>query len=368
MAQNRRTVGYAVVGLGHFAQQAVLPAFENAKSNSRLVALVSGSDEKADELAARYGARTYGYDQLEECIASPDVDAVYIAVPNHLHAEMTTRAAKAGAHVLCEKPMALTEEDCRRMIDACDDADVRLMIAYRLHFEPANLRAVELVQGGRIGEPKLFTSEFSFQVTPGDIRATGSKGGGTLWDIGVYCINAARYLFRAEPEEVFAFHTAGKDERFRDIEESIACTLRFPDDRLATFALSFGAAPTSSFRIVGTKGDLRMDEAYEYQGTRTQRLTVDEKTDTKEFPETDQIGPELTYFSDCILQDRHPEPDGWEGLADVRIVRALYESACQGRAMKIEPIQRRRRPTGEQEISRPSVEPATMVGVEPPHN
>src|SRR4051794_6134269 len=196
-------VRYAIVGLGHIAQVAVLPAFAHARRNSRLAALVSDDRTKLAALSKKYGVeRTFRYGDYDACLA--EVDAVYIALPNSMHAEYTIRAARAGVHVLCEKPMAVTTAECRRMIAACRRHRVKLMIAYRLHFEEINLRVVDLVRRGRIGDPKFFNSSFSMSVRPGDIRTKRDMGGGSLYDIGVYCINAARYLFRAEPRQVTA--------------------------------------------------------------------------------------------------------------------------------------------------------------------
>ena len=147
----------------------------------------------------------------ENILRSGNIDAIYIALPNHLHCEYTVRAASAGIHVLCEKPMAVTSKECLEMIRACEDAGVKLMIAYRLHFDKANLKAVEIVQSEKIGTPKIFNSTFSMHVKEGNIRLNDeSLGGGPVYDIGIYCINAARYLFRNEPQEVFAF-TATSD-------------------------------------------------------------------------------------------------------------------------------------------------------------
>jgi predicted dehydrogenase len=360
-----RKVGYAVVGLGHFAQDAVLPAFKNAKKNSRLVALVSGDEQKHRALGKQYKVPVYGYDRFDEVLALPEVDAVYIVLPNSLHAEYAVRAARAGAHVLCEKPLALDERQCLDMIRAAEDSDVKLMTAYRLHFETANLMAMEAVRKGKLGEPRLFSSSFSFQVDAPNIRIERDKGGGVLWDIGVYCVNAARYLFRSEPEEVFAFKVKGKDPRFAQTEEAMSAVLRFPDDRLASFNISFGAASSATYQLVGTEGSLRLDNAYNYKGKmflEPQARGLKKRT----LPERDQIGPELLYFSDCILKDREVEPSGWEGLADVRIIRALYASAESGRPVRLEPFEKRLRPTEEQEQHRPPVKPPEMVNVSPP--
>ena len=186
---------------------------------------------------------------------SHQVDAVYIALPNSMHAEYTIRAARAGVHVLCEKPMAVTVEECRQMIAACRKGRVKLMIAYRLHFETLNLAAMDLARRGRLGELKFFTSSFSMTVRRGDIRTKRAYGGGTLYDIGVYCINAARNLFRAEPTQVSA--VSDQQRRWRhlaEIDETTAATLRFGDDQMATFVTSFNAADVAAYRIVGTKG------------------------------------------------------------------------------------------------------------------
>lgn len=363
--QKARKVGYVVVGLGHFAQDAILPAFKNAKKNSRLVALVSGDPKKHRVLGKRHGVPVYGYDQYEECLALPEVDAVYIALPNSLHAEYAVRAARAGAHVLCEKPLALDEQQCMDMIRAAEDSDVKLMTAYRLHFESTNLAAMEAVRKGKIGEPRIFSSSFSFQIDAPNIRVDADKGGGVAWDIGVYCVNAARYLFRAEPEEVFAFRAQGKDERFAETEEAVSAVMRFPEDRLASFNVSFGAASTSTYQLVGTQGSLRLENAYDYKGKMTLELETKGKK-KRTLPARDQIGPELTYFSDCILKDREVEPSGWEGLADVRIIRALYQSMESGRPVRLEPFEKRQRPTGEQEHRLPPTQPPEPVNASPP--
>jgi predicted dehydrogenase len=360
-----RQVGYAVVGLGHFAQDAILPAFEHAE-NSRLVALVTGDPEKAKELGERHKVPVFGYDRFEECLALPEVEAVYIALPNTLHAEYAVRAAKAGVHVLCEKPLATTEAECREMIRECEESDVRLMTAYRLHFEQANLTAIEAVREGKIGDPRVFSSAFSFQINAPNIRIERDKGGGVLWDIGVYCVNAARYLFRAEPIEVFAFCDKGQDPRFAEVEESASVVMRFPEGKLASFTVSFGAEAVAMYQLLGTTGTLKMDNAYEYKGEILWELTSEGKTHKGKVPTRDQIAPELLAFSDCILEGKEPEPNGWEGLADVRIISALYESARLGRPIQLPPFEKPQRPTKEQEEHRPPAKEPDYVNVESP--
>ncbi|HSN20291.1 MAG TPA: Gfo/Idh/MocA family oxidoreductase, partial [Usitatibacter sp.] len=341
--RNGATIRYAVVGQGYIAQAAVLPAFRHARRNSRLAAIVSGDAAKRKALSRRYDVPAYSYEDFERCLDEARVDAVYIALPNHLHREWSVRSARLGRHVLCEKPLAVRARDCQAMIGACRRAGVKLMTAYRLHFERATLSAIEAVKGDRIGEAKLFVSSFTNDVKPPNIRLEADGGGGTFYDIGIYCINAARHLFEAEPEEAFAMTTAPK--KGSTVEESASAMLRFPGDRLATFCLSFGTDKTSEYRIVGTRGSLRVEPGYELaRGLAHHYKRGSAETDVA-YGKRDQFAPELLYFSDCILEDREPQPSGEEGLADVRVIEALYRSARTGRAVKLAPRPMRTQPS-----------------------
>jgi glucose-fructose oxidoreductase len=366
-ARREGKVRYAVVGLGYISQVAVLPAFRHAE-NSELAALVSDDEVKRTELGKDYGvSRTCSYEGYDALLASGQVDAVYIALPNSMHRGFTLRAAAAGRHVLCEKPMALSEEDCEAMIEAAQRNRVKLMVAYRLHFERANLEAVEIAGSGKIGDLRYFASEFSMRITdPENIRLRRDLGGGPLWDLGVYCINAARYLFQDEPVEACAFATRGSAPPFQEVEEMTAAVLRFPGDRLAQFTCSFGAADAATYRLVGTEGVLRVDSAYEYAERLKYSLTIDGKTEEHSFRKSDQFAPELVYFSDCIRNDREPEPSGREGLADVRVIRALYRSVEEGRPIVLAPFQKANRPGLEQAIRRRPVRPPDLVNSRAP--
>jgi predicted dehydrogenase len=367
---SQRKIRYAVVGLGYISQVAVLPAFAHAKENSELVALVSGDEAKLKALARKYKVKnTYTYEQYPDCLQSGQVDAVYVAVPNSMHRAYAEGAARAGVHVLCEKPMALTEQECVGMIEAAQQNRVKLMVAYRLHFERGNLSSVKAIRDGKIGVPRIFNSLFCQQVTPGNTRLQSELGGGPLYDVGVYCINAARYLFGSEPYEAFAFSAKRRDEqdeRFTEVEEMTSALLRFPDEALATFVCSFGAADRSEYEVVGTNGTLRMNPAYEMVGDLKSELTIDGKTHKSTFKKRDQFGPELLYFSKCLLENLDPEPDGLEGLADVRIINALMESADRGKPVEIKPIEKRARPAEDQEIHKPSVEKPPLVRAQTP--
>jgi predicted dehydrogenase len=361
-----RAIRYAVVGTGHIAQVAVLPAFKSA-ANSKLVAVVSGDPEKQKALSRQYRLeQVYSYDQYDHALS--EVDAVYIAVPNHLHREYAVRAAQAGVHVLCEKPMAVTEDECQAMIDAAETNNVRLMIAYRLHFEKGNLEAIRIAHEGRLGELRFFSSSFGQQVVEDNVRMTTSvaQGGGPLYDMGVYCINAARYLFRSEPVEVLAMSATQDKERFEQVEEMTSAMMRFPGERIATFTCSFGSADVSRFDLIGSKGVLTADPAYGYAEETRHELTVDGKTTRAVFPRRDQFAAELVYFSDCVLNNKKPEPSGEEGLADVRILQAIYLSARSGSLVQVPALPKKPKPSMRQEIHRPAHGKPKVVNVKSP--
>jgi glucose-fructose oxidoreductase len=354
MKRTPKKLRVAVVGLGHFAQAAVLPALRGSR-NAQLVALVSGEPDKLRVLGDRYrvppDARV-GYAHMDRLLEADRVDAVYVALPNDLHTDAVIRAARHGCHVICEKPLAPSVEECEAMIDACEEAGVRLMVAYRLHFEAANLTAVDTVTRGELGEPRIFDSVFTMQVREGDIRVQQRPGAGPLFDLGVYCINAARYLFRDEPVQVAAMTMTHRgDPRFEHVEETIAATLRFPGDRVASFVASFGAADRARYEVVGTEGSLSLENAYEYAAdVMSLEIHRGAKKKTRRFKKRDQIAAEIEYFARCVRDGIDPEPSGREGLNDVRIMLAIHEAARTGRTVAVVTGEGDRLPVPEQEI------------------
>jgi len=364
--QKQKKIRYAVAGLGHLAQVAILPAFAHTR-NSELAALVTGDPAKQKQLSRKYKIRTVGtYEQYEECLR--EVDAVYIVLPNHLHKDFAVRALNAGIHVLCEKPLAVTEEDCKVMIEAAERNRRKLMVAYRLHFEKANLNAIETGVKGKLGELRFFTSEFAQQVAEGNVRVTESvsNGGGPIYDMGVYCVNAARYLFRDEPIEVLAACASRNDPRYEKVEEMTAVTMKFSGDRIATFTASFGATDLSRYTLVGTKGVLTADPAYEYAGALNLKIDIGKKSTKRNYPKRDQFAAEISYFSECILHGKDPEPSGEEGLADVRVVEAIYESVRSAKAVVLPPFKRKERPGLDQETHKPAHGKPRTVRAEAP--
>ncbi|MEI9938762.1 MAG: Gfo/Idh/MocA family oxidoreductase [Pseudomonadota bacterium] len=362
-----RKVRYAVMGLGNIAQVAVLPAFAHARANSELVALISSDEQKLKALAERYDVNITGsYDDLDRILAGGAIDALYVATPNTEHRRALERAARAGVHVLCEKPLAATAADCRSMLRTASAAKIKLMTAYRLHFEQANLRAVERLRRGEIGEPRIFSSVFSHQVRAGDIRTRADLGGGALFDMGIYCVNAARYLFQDEPIEATAVRIQGTDPRFAHTDEMTSVILSFPGDRIAQFTVSQGAAAVSEFRVLGTLGDLELDAAYGYHEKSEELLTIDGKTKATTTPQHDQFAPELLHFSNCIIEDLEPEPSGEEGLADVQILESIVQAAALRRKVTLTPTRRDQRPSAQLEMRKPAIPEVSPVNVPSP--
>jgi predicted dehydrogenase len=349
------------VGLGHIAQAAVLPAFKHARPHAELTALVSSSPAKLKALGRRYRVKNLSsYADADKLFDSGAVDAVYIATPNTEHAEWALRAANAGLHVLCEKPLATSVEDCERMIEACERNGVHLMTAYRLHFERCNLEVAEIVRKKRIGDARYFDSQFSMQVKSGNIRLDRELGGGPEWDIGIYCQNAARYVFADEPTQLWATTTNSGDRRFTEVPESVHVTMKFPRERIAHFVCSFGAANRSRYEIVGTKGSIVCDPAFHYAEGLSYELTLAQKTGgekkkRKKFAKSDQFAPELVHFAKCVRANRRPEPSGLEGLIDVAIIKAIHRSLATGGWAVVEAPEKRRRPSLRQELRRPAV-------------
>ncbi len=333
-------VGYAVVGLGHFAEHVVLPGFRDSRK-ARVVALVSGDGAKARRLAKKFGAgETYAYENYAQCLANPQVEAVYIATNNSTHAPFALPAAAAGKHVLCEKPMATSVAECREMLDACRAHNVRLMIAYRKYFEPGSVEMRKIVQSGKLGRLKIIHSTFSIYLRPGGERPLwhfdrSLAGGGALPDVGVYCVNTARWVTGKEPVEASAYEWTVAPDAFKEVDENIAFRLNFPDGLIMQGTSSWGAATDSFLRIVGEKGWAMLDPAFQYNEHRRLYGRINGRWFEKKYKVLNELALELDHFADCVRRNRQPEPNGVEGLRDVVVMEAIYQSARQGRPVSI---------------------------------
>lgn len=364
----KKKVRYAIVGIGDIAQEAMMPGVEHT-GNSELAALVSGDLDKARRVAEKYGVtNVYSYEQFAEMLASGKVDAVYLATPNWRHAEFAIPALNAGVHVLVEKPLEVSTRKCKAIMEAAKASKAKLMVAYRLHFEPGTLSVIERVRAGELGKVILFTSTFVQKVDPANHRARNGIGAGPLLDLGPYPINAARYVFEAEPIEVVsAVGARHAEKRLGDFDDTVAVTLRFPDNRLAQFTVSYAANALESYFAVGTQGSLAMQPCYTYGKSLGYKLIVGQDESHHSFRNTDQFGGEMKYFSDCIRNNTHPEPDVEEGYADVRVIEGILMSLESGAPVSLEPFTKTLRiDTASQVETLSAVKSPELVGVKNP--
>ena len=338
----------AVVGAGWISQESFLPGVAQS-GNSTIAAIVTGDLVKGAKLAAFHNIpQVVAYADYDALLASDTIDAVYIALPNSMHADYTIRAAKAGKHILVEKPLATTVADAQAMIDAAREAGAFLMTAYRLHNEPGTVAVLDHIRQGAIGTPLIFQSIFSFQTTLGNHRLQASHWGGPLQDLGVYSINAARHIFGEEPILATAtIHQPKNDSRFTEIEATIAATLTFPSGGIAQFISSFGAGMVDNYRIVGSTGDIEMDPGFKADCAMKTRLRQNGVTQEISFPQTDHFGAQVAYFSDCISAGKPPEADGEEGLADMLALIAVEQAAKTGLPQPINSTPRPSHPTAD---------------------
>lgn len=322
-------IRYAVVGAGWISQEAFLPAVA-LTGNSRIQSLVSGH-ARASDLARFHGIpEVLGYADYDALLASDRIDAVYVALPNSMHADFAIRALRAGKHVMVEKPLATTLAEAEAMVAAARTSGRFLMTAYRLHYEPATLQVLEMVRQGRIGTPRFFSAAFAFQAAAGNHRLQAGHWGGPLQDVGVYCLNAARHVFAAEPVAVQAMAARPDDPRFTEIDASLAVTLRFPGEALAQFFCSFGTHLSEHYRILGDAGEITLDPGFRFESTF--RMTVRTAAGEEVIPcaRTDHFAGQIAGFSDAIARGVAPEPDGAEGLADMAGLLAIEEAARTG--------------------------------------
>ena len=341
-----RKLGYAIVGLGGYAN-VIMPRFAECR-HSRLTALVSGDPAKARRISAQYGVperNIYDYGNFDRIRDNPDVDIVYVCLPNSMHAEYVIRAAKAGKHVMCEKPMAVSVKECQAMISACKAAGRKLMIGYRSHFEPHNLEGMRLGRSGALGKLRYFRSEHGFTIgDPSQWRLKRAlSGGGSLMDIGIYALQASRYMTGEEPLAVTATESTDRsDPRFREVEDQIAFTLEFPSGVIGS-CHSMYSANQNHVLLVGDKGRVEMEPATRYDGNKmwTGRDGREQQVTPPPGPGKNQFAAQLDHLSECIVTNKEPIVGGEEGLRDLRIMEAIYRSAREGgRRIELAPVRR----------------------------
>lgn len=334
-----KKLGWAIVGLGNLSISQILPAFAKCEK-SKLVALVSGHPDKAHKLAVRYGVspkNIYNYQNYDSIKDNPEVDVIYIVLPNGMHAEYTVRGLQAGKHVLCEKPMANNTAECQQMIDAGRKASRKLMVAYRCQYEPYNREAIRIARSQELGPTQMILADAGFSIgDPNQWRLNKQlAGGGSMMDIGIYALNASRYLTGEEPTELNAMiRSAPGDPRFKEVEEHVTFQLRFPSGILANCSSSYGYSHQSHYRVMGTEARLEMDPATWYSGLRMW-IERGNTIDFRDLPSVDHFATEMDHMSDCVMQNKVPLTPGEEGLRDLTIIHAIYEAAQTGKTVKL---------------------------------
>jgi len=338
-------VGFAVVALGRLSLEELLPAFAETKK-AKLVALVSGSPDKLRTVAQQYGiapSACYDYAGFDRIRDNPDVKVVYVVTPNGLHREFVERAAKAGKHVLCEKPMATNSADARAMVAACAKAGVKLMIAYRIQYEPYNMRTMRFVREGTFGRLVGMTATNVQTVAENGAEQWRHKralsGGGSLPDIGLYCLNTARFLTGEEPVELWATqYSPSGDPRYAEVEETVSFTLRFPSNFIANCFTSYGARDDKHQRLNFATATIDMPNAYSYDGQQMQVTArqgdATARTDLV-LEHKNQFAEEMDHMATCVLENRSPRTPGEEGVQDHVLMEAIYQSARTGKPVKL---------------------------------
>ncbi len=340
-----KRVGFAVVGLGNLSLDQILPAF-GSSDYCRVTALVSGDRGKALKIAAQYGIPESnitdyaGYEKLKDM---PGVDVIYIVLPNSMHHEFVLRGAKMGKHILCEKPMATSARECEDMIAAAKQANVKLMIAYRQQYEPMNQTLKKAVADGKLGKVRNIVASNSQAVgDPTQWRLNRKlAGGGCMPDVGVYCLNASRFLTDEEPDEVFAMTVQPKeDPRFKEVESRCEVLVKFPSGMTANFTSAYDTHRSTLLRLEGDTAWGELSPAFGYHGSKLHFMRLEDGKDVEMTPsiaEKDQFALEMDHMATCVLGNVPPHTPGEEGLQDHRLIEAIYKSAATGRSVKVQP-------------------------------
>ena len=330
----QKPVGYAPVGLGTISNIFMHGCV--GSQAAKITGLVTGHpDTKGKRYGQMYSVpdtSVYTYETFDRIRDNKEIEAVYIGLPNSMHCEYTVRAAQAGKHVLCEKPMAISSAECRKMIDACKSAGVKLMIAYRVHYDPIHMQAQQLIQSGAIGQLEAFEGSFGFNIQPGVWRLNKKlAGGGSLVDVGIYPLNETRWLTGEEPIEFKAIPTT-RDKtsgRFAEVEQTLTFSVKFPSGIVGSFESTYGADMPGFLRIHGDRGSLQLDPAYNYGGTHLTSLGRRSQVDAQdqERDQSHQFQLEADHFANCVRTGAEPKTPGEEGLKDLLAMEAIYKAA-----------------------------------------
>jgi predicted dehydrogenase len=334
-----RKIGFAVVGLGSIAKSSVLPAFKKCKK-AKLVAVIGRDKKSAEAIAKKFKVKAaYGIADYVECLANPEISAIYIATPQGEHLDLTVQAAELGKHVLCEKPLAATVAQAEAMVEGCRTNGVRLMTAYRKYFEPSCLYVKKLIQDGVLGRIDVLHTAFSELHVAGVSLAwlldSRMAGGGPMMDLGVYCVDTCRWLVGEDPIEASAHAWRNDKARFHDVEEGITFCLQFPSGLVLHGSSSYGAVLSSFIFVQGTKGWLSLAPAFPFDEVRVLTGKINGRWFEKKFQIVDEFSLEIDAFAEAIVKNQSVEPDGVQGLRDLKIIHTIYEATKSQESISI---------------------------------
>jgi predicted dehydrogenase len=335
LVQDPKPVGFAILGLGGYATNQILPNMKFCKL-AKPVALISGTPAKLDKFGAEYGidpSMRFSYDQMDRIRDIPEIEVVYIITPPGTHRDFTVHAAKLGKHVCCEKPMANSVAECQEMIDACARAGRQLQIGYRCHYETYNMRAMQICRKGELGLLRSINASMGFSAQRGIWRLNKKLGGGgSMYDIGIYGLQALQYLSGEAPTEVYAtISNPPNDDRFKEVEDTVHFTLKFPSGLNGMCSSSYSWSGVNRYEVLGTRGRLVAENATGYNGfnftSGMQPITL---------PAGNMWADQMDHLATQIRAgEKTNRTPGEMGRQDIRIIHAIYESAKSGRPVTL---------------------------------
>ena len=333
LESNSKKLGVALVGLGKYSKEQLAPALKET-TRCRLTGIVTGSPHKGEEWKRKYSIpdrNVYSYHDFHKIKDNADIDIVYVVLPNSMHSDFAIRAAKAGKHVISEKPMDITVKACEDMIDACKENNVMLSIGYRLHFEPYNLKIAELTKEKTLGKVIKITAQHGMDIESNVWRLNKKlAGGGPLMDVGIYCVQAAIYSLGENPIAVTAKEGRKTDlKRFSEVEQSLSWQMEFASGAVAYCDTSY-AEDQDLLRADAEKGWIELKPAYAYKGIKGK--TDSGKLDLKK---VNQQALQMDDFANCILHQEPSRVPGEMGLRDVKILLTIYEAAKTGKRIEL---------------------------------
>lgn len=334
-----RQLGVALVGLGYYSTDLLAPALQ-LTNHCKLTGIVTGSPSKIPVWQEKYNIpdkNVYNYDNFDNIANNPAIDVIYIVLPPSMHAEYSIRAANAGKHVWCEKPMAVTAKECQDMIQACQSNKVKLSIGYRLHHEPVTKKITQFAKNEHFGIPRMVSVAAGYFDGRSDHwKQKKEMGGGVMYDMGVYPLNAARYAVGQEPIGVMAQHFTNRPEIYTDVDETTLFQLEFPNGAVANCATSFGMNMNYLYTTF-SKGWYRVEPFSAYSGVKgicSDGTSLDPMPEGVPYEQVRQMDSN----AQAILNDQDVLVPGEEGWKDIRVVEAIYQSAKEGKRIEIPPI------------------------------